>query len=211
MYARRFPDADARTKDALWQILGGWLQRFVPRDGTVLDVACDRGYFIRHISARERWATDARDVGATLGADVRFVRADGLRLAEALPAGGFDVVFTSNYLEHLGGPDAVIEQLRVFRHLVRTGGRVIVLQPNIALVGGAYWDFIDHRVALTDRSLIEAAELAGLQTERLIRRFLPYSTKGRLPANPLLLRAYLALPPLWTVLGKQTLWVGRLA
>lgn len=209
VYARRFPDAETRAKDALWQVLGGWLQRFVPRDGTVLDVACDRGYFIRNIHARERWATDARDVGAALGADVRFVRADGLRLAEALPAGGFDVVFTSNYLEHLAGPDAVVEQLRVFRHLVRTGGRVIVLQPNIALVGGAYWDFIDHRVALTDRSLIEAAELAGLQTERLIRRFLPYSTKGRLPASPLLLRAYLALPALWTVLGKQTLWVGR--
>ena len=28
----------------------------------VLDVACDRGHFIRWISATERWATDIRDV-----------------------------------------------------------------------------------------------------------------------------------------------------
>ncbi len=209
VYTRRFPEAEVRAKDALWRLLGGWLQRFVPEDGAVLDVACDRGYFIRHIRARERWATDLRDMSADLGTDVKFVRSDGLRLAEVLPAGAFDAVFTSNYLEHLAGPDAVIDQLRVFRHLLRPSGRVIVLQPNIALVGGAYWDFIDHRVALTDRSLVEAAELAGLRTERLIRRFLPYSTKGRLPRNPLLVRAYLAFPPLWTILGKQTLWLGR--
>ncbi len=120
----------------------------------------------------------------------------------------FDVVFTSNYLEHLASPEAVIEQLAVVRDLLRPGGRAIVLQPNIALVGGAYWDFIDHRVALTDRSLVEAAQLAGLKTRRVIRRFLPYSTKGRLPAHPALVRGYLALPLAWLLLGKQTLYIG---
>ena len=84
----------------------------------------------------------------------------------------------------------------------------IVLQPNIRLVGPRYWDFIDHRVALTERSLLEAAELAGLRTHKLVTRFLPYSTKGRLPAAPWLVRAYLSFPPAWLLLGKQTLYVG---
>ena len=39
-------------------------------------------------------------------------------------------------------------------------------------------------------------------------RFLPYSTKGRLPTAPALVRAYLAFPPAWWLLGKQTLYVG---
>ena len=39
-------------------------------------------------------------------------------------------------------------------------------------------------------------------------RFLPYSTKGRLPAAPWLVRAYLSFPPAWCLLGKQTLYVG---
>ena len=56
-----------------------------------------------------------------------------------------------------------------------------MLQPNIRLTGAAYWDFIDHKVALTERSLVEAAELCGFETERLIKRFLPYTTKSRLP------------------------------
>lgn len=208
IYARRFPDAEARQKDRVWREITRWLSRYVPSDAVVLDLACDRGYFIRHVRARERWATDLRDVGAELGNGIRFIRSDGLRLREAVPVASFDVVFTSNYLEHLASPEAVIEQLAVVRDLLRPGGSAIVLQPNIALVGGAYWDFIDHRVALTDRSLVEAAQLAGLRTRRVIRRFLPYSTKGRLPAHPALVRGYLALPLTWLLLGKQTLYIG---
>jgi SAM-dependent methyltransferase len=208
VYARRFPEAEVRRKDLIWREIARWLSRYVPKDAVVLDLACDRGYFIRHIRARERWATDLRDVRSDLGDDIRFVRSDGLQLREKLPAASFDIVFSSNYLEHLAGPNLVIEQLAVVRDLLRPGGTVIVLQPNIALVGGAYWDFIDHRVALTDRSLVEAAELAGLRTRRVIRRFLPYSMKGRLPSHPALVRAYLALPPFWLLLGKQTLYLG---
>ena len=86
---------------------------------------------------------------------------------------------------------------------------MIVLQPNIRLVGGRYWDFIDHRVALTDVSLTEAAELAGLRPRMLIKRFLPYTTKARLPTRPLLVRAYLKVRPAWLLLGKQSLLVAE--
>jgi SAM-dependent methyltransferase len=143
-----------------------------------------------------------------LPSDVRFVQSSGLALASALPAGYFGTVFMSNYLEHLDSSDAVIDQLRIVSDLLRPGGRVMVLQPNIRLVGPRYWDFIDHRVALTERSLLEAAELADLVTVDLVTRFLPYSTKGRLPTAPILVRGYLAIRPAWWLLGKQTLYVG---
>jgi hypothetical protein len=42
----------------------------------------------------------------------------------------------------------------------------------------------------------------------LTPRFIPYSTKGRLPSNAALVRAYLAFPPAWRLMGKQTLYVG---
>jgi 2-polyprenyl-3-methyl-5-hydroxy-6-metoxy-1,4-benzoquinol methylase len=115
----------------------------------------------------------------------------------------------SNYLEHLESSDAVIAQLRVARQLLKPGGRVVVLQPNIRLIGGRYWDFIDHKVALTEQSLVEAAELAGLRTVELITRFLPYSTKGKLPADPRLVRLYLAFPLAWRLMGRQTLLVAE--
>jgi hypothetical protein len=115
----------------------------------------------------------------------------------------------SNYLEHLASSDAVIEQLRVAGGLLEPGGRAIVLQPNVRLVGGRYWDFIDHRVPLTERSLVEAGELAGLRTVKVITRFLPFTTKTWLPQSPALVRLYLALPIAWRFLGKQTLYIGE--
>jgi 2-polyprenyl-3-methyl-5-hydroxy-6-metoxy-1,4-benzoquinol methylase len=186
-----------------------YLQRYIDAEAPVLDLGCDRGHFIRWVRAGERWATDLRDMRDALPADVRFVQSSGLDLAAAVPAAHFGTIFMSNYLEHLESSDAVIDQLRIAADLLRPGGRVMVLQPNIRLVGPRYWDFIDHRVALTERSLLEAAELAGLITVDLITRFLPYSTKGRLPRAPGLVRAYLAFRPAWWLMGKQTLFVGE--
>ena len=100
----------------------------------------------------DRWATDLRDVRAGLGpTDVavrprRWARRSRCAVA-ARPLRRR--VFMSNYLEHLPisrrGHRASCGRSR--HGLLRPGGRVIVLQPNIRFVGGAYWDFIDHKVA----------------------------------------------------------------
>jgi 2-polyprenyl-3-methyl-5-hydroxy-6-metoxy-1,4-benzoquinol methylase len=209
VYEDRFSDSEARRKDEIWGEIASYLQRYVGADAVVMDVACDRGHFIRHISAREKWASDVRDVSAFLPQDVSFIQSDGVTLTDHVPSGHFDAVFMSNYLEHLDSGERVIEQFRTVRALLRAGGRVIVLQPNIRLVGDAYWDFIDHKVALTEKSLTEAAELAGFRTRTLIRRFLPYTTKSRFPQHPRIVRAYLSFPPAWRLLGKQTLYVGE--
>jgi SAM-dependent methyltransferase len=208
LYDARFNEREISAKDAVWreivQYLGHWVDPRYP----VLDIACDRGHFIRWVNASERWATDIRDVSDALPDDIKFVRASGLDLAGHVPTGYFGSIFMSNYLEHLDSGDAVIEQLRVAAALLRPGGHLVVLQPNVRLVGPRYWDFIDHRVALTERSLLEAAEMANLRTVELVTRFLPYSTKGRLPTAPSFVRAYLRFRPAWWVLGRQTLYVG---
>lgn len=212
VYDLRFGERERSAKEGVWREICRFLQhRYIPTDAKVMDVATDVGYFIRHITAAERWASDLRDTSASMDDGVRFVQSDGLSLADAAPNNYFDIVFMSNYLEHLDSAESVIQQLGVARRLLRVGGRVIVLQPNIKLVGGAYWDFIDHRVPLTEESLAEAAAFAGFTQRELVRRFLPYSTKGRLPAHPSLVRAYLAFPPAWRVFGKQTLYIGERA
>ena len=135
--------------------------------------------------------------------------ASGLDLDEVLPNNYFDIAFFSNYLEHLPSTEAVLQQLRVTHAILKPGGSVVILQPNIRLIGGAYWDFIDHQTALTEKSLAEAAVMAGFKTKKVIARFLPYTTKSRIPQHPLLVRAYLNFPPAWLLLGKQTLYLGE--
>jgi SAM-dependent methyltransferase len=209
LYDSRFDEREVSAKDAVWREIVWFLQRYVDPASPVLDIGCDRGHFIRWVDATERWASDIRDMRAAVPEEIRFVQASGLSLADVVPNGYFGTVFMSNYLEHLDTSDVVIDQLRVVRQLLRPGGRAIILQPNIRLVGPRYWDFIDHKVALTERSLLEAAELAQLHTVELITRFLPYSTKGRLPTDARLVRAYLRFRPAWWLLGRQTLFVGE--
>jgi SAM-dependent methyltransferase len=201
---------DAEHKDAIWREIVGFLQRYVREDGTVIDIACDRGYFIRHVRAREKWASEIRDVREFLPSGVRFVQSHGIAVAANAPNRYFDVAFMSNYLEHLESGEQVVEQLRSVARLLKPRGLVIILQPNIRLVGNSYWDFIDHKVALTDKSLVEAAELAGFRTKSLITRFLPYTTKSRFPQRAYVVRMYLAFPMAWRFFGKQTLYVGQL-
>ncbi len=208
LYDLRFDAQDAAAKDRIWREIVTFLARWIDPNAPVLDIGTDRGHFIRFAHGSERWASDIRDVSAALPEDVHFVQGSGLDLAMHIPNGYFGTVFMSNYLEHLSSSEAVIEQLGVARQLLRPDGRLIVLQPNIRLVGPRYWDFIDHKVALTEKSLVEAAGIAGLQTEKLIVRFLPYSTKGRLPSTPALVRFYLRVPLAWRLLGKQTLFIA---
>ena len=136
------------------------------------------------------------------------MQCNGLDIAKALPLGHFGTVFMSNYLEHLDTPDAVLHQLVASYAVTRPGGRVVILQPNIRLVHEAYWDFLDHRVAMTDKNLREACEAAGYRSERIVVRFLPYTTKSRLPQSELLVSAYLRVAPARWLLGKQSLYIG---
>jgi hypothetical protein len=80
--------------------------------------------------------------------------------------------------------------------------------PNIKFLPGAYWDFWDHYLPLTEESLREALENRGFEIEKCVGKFLPYRmTKG--PRYPLFfLRMYLRLPLAWRILGKQFLVVA---
>ena len=83
----------------------------------------------------------------------------------------------------------------------------MILQPNIKYTGGAYWDFIDHKVPLTDKALVEAGELCGFKMNKNIPRFLPYTTKSAIPQSPIFVFLYLKLPIAWYFLGKQSFLV----
>lgn len=208
-YSLRFSAKEQQNKHEVWREITAYLQQWIDEGHAVLDLACDAGHFVRNVRAADRWAVDVRDVSAELPPDVRFVQCDGLAIGQRLPHRHFGTVFMSNYLEHLPSSKTVLAQLQAVRPLLRPGGRVVILQPNIRYVKAAYWDFLDHKTPLTERSLVEACELAGIATERVIPRFLPYTTKTRLPQRPWMVRAYLRFPPAWRILGQQTLYIGR--
>jgi SAM-dependent methyltransferase len=120
-----------------------------------------------------------------------------------------DLVFTSNFFEHLPSKEALTDTLEQAKRCLRPKGRLIAMGPNIRFVGGAYWDFWDHHLPLTDHSLAEALRVRGFEIERVVDRFLPYTMVNTRPAPPLLVYLYLKTPFAWRVFGKQFLIVAR--
>lgn len=210
LYRHRFSPEELHQKRLLWQTLcRSFFQSYVPRDGTVLDLGAGSCEFINAIEARRRIAVDLNPDTARHadGAEVLLTPSDDL---SAVESSSVDVVFTSNFFEHLPSKSVLLATLQECRRVLHPGGRIIVLMPNLRCLPGRYWDFFDHHLPLTDRSLVEALELAGFRPERVVPRFLPYSVKhSRLPPLPILISLYLRFPPAWTILGRQMLVVAR--
>ncbi|MFN8525961.1 MAG: class I SAM-dependent methyltransferase [Chloroflexota bacterium] len=207
MYGRRFPEQERAARLAMWRVLcRGFFQRYVDPSWTVLDLAAGQCEFINNITAARRIAVDAnRTLPEFAATGVESIIALSTDLSTIDP-GTVDCVFTSNFFEHLPTRESLLITLSEVRKVLRPTGRLLVLQPNIRYTGAAYWDFLDHQLPLTEQSLVEALELSGFTPVELIPRFLPYTTKSRLPKSPWLIELYLRIPLAWRLLGQQT-WV----
>jgi len=205
LYRHRFEEADLPAKKAIWGVLcRHFFARYIHPTDTVVDIGAGYCEFLNQIEARRRIAVDQNPRTAEFaapGVEIVTERCDGL---QSLPDGVANLVFMSNFLEHLPSKDAVLGTLTEAHRLLCSGGRLMILQPNVRLLPGAYWDFFDHHTPLTERSLVEAGGMLDFEVERVIARFLPYTTKSLLPQSPWLVRVYLLLPPLWWLLGKQS-------
>lgn len=208
IYGRRFADEHEMRTD-LWKVLcQEFFQKLVPEDATVLDVAAGHCEFINNIRARRRIAIDLNpDVAlrAAAGVETYICRSDEMT---ALETASVDRVFISNFFEHVPR-EVIISTLDEARRVLRPDGKLMVLQPNVRYCGKDYWMFLDHITPVDDRALVEAFQATGFDVELNIPRFLPYTTKGRLPSGPGLVRLYLKVPLVWRFMGAQAFMVGR--
>ena len=209
LYERRFSAADREAKDALWRVLCvDFFQRWVSPDSCLVDLGAGMCEFVNHIRARERWAVDSDPQLARRAAAGVKTHCGAAHDLGWLAASSVDVVFASNVFEHFRSTEDLLAALAEVRRVLRPGGRMLILQPNIRFAYREYWDYLDHHLPLSDRSMVEALELSGLRVEHVRPRFLPYTVKSHLPRSPLLLRVYLRCRPLHLVFGKQMFLVA---
>lgn len=208
MYAARF-GREHEAREDLWAVLvEGYFQRWIPQSATVLEVAAGHCEFINNVKAARKIAVDLNpDLVNYAAPDVETHVRSSTDLSSIADA-SVDIIFVSNFFEHISRPD-ILATIRESRRVLRAGGRLMVLQPNIRFCQRDYWMFFDHVTALDDRSLTEALALGGFDVEHCVVRFLPYTTKSRLPSTTALVRLYLRFPLAWRLLGQQTFVVAR--
>lgn len=216
IYTHRFSREELEARRITWEVLAGsFFQEFIFPEDIVLDIGAGDGFFIRNIKAARRIAVDlSPHVLALSNYGIEVVQAPATELKSALQnvveGEKVDVVFMSNFLEHLPNKRMVLDVFAQCYQVLRAGGRLLILQPNIRYAKADYWNYIDHHIALTENSLREALEISGFRISKIIPKFLPYTAKSRLglfasgKAARHLVKWYLRLPILWRIFGAQT-------
>jgi SAM-dependent methyltransferase len=209
VYERRFAGR-REYRNSIWRVLiNNYFARWIPENAAVLDLGCGYCEFINNVRSKTRLGLDLNpDSEKHAAPDVRILLQN---CAEPwnLPDDSLDVVFTSNFFEHIPTKQDLRATLLQARRCLRCGGRIIALGPNIRYLPGKYWDFYDHHLPLTELSLGEVMMEVGFTLEEQIPRFLPYTMSGNRRRPLWTLRVYLKLPFAWPLFGKQFLIVAR--
>ena len=209
IYSRRFQGNQA-YRIRVWRVLvRHFFQKHIPCDGTVLDLGCGYGEFINSVTAHVKYGMDLNPATVDhLASEVKMLRQDCSARWD-LPDGSLDAVFTSNFFEHLPDKATLARTLQQAHRCLKPGGRLIAMGPNIKHLPGAYWDFWDHYLPLTELSLSEGLETNGFAVEICHGRFLPYTMVSAREYPDFVLKCYLGLPWVWRFFGRQFLVVAR--
>lgn len=209
LYRLRF-NKELKTRNNIWKILcSDFFQKYIKSTDTICDLGAGYCEFINNIKAKKKIAIDINsETKKYAGKNVDVVLSNSTKLPKSLH-NQVDVVFASNFFEHLSSKEDLAKTLIQINKILKKKGLLIILMPNIRYVGAAYWDFLDHQLPLTEKSMEEALLLNGYKISEKKNRFLPYSTKGNLPKAEIFVRLYLKFPILHWIFGKQTLIIAR--
>lgn len=178
---------------------GVWKEivRYVARDTGPVEtlVELGPGYcdFINQFPSYTKIGYDLNpDMQQFSGKDVTLKIGDAMNL-EALEEGSVDLIFASNFLEHLS-PREHDRLLPVICRALKPGGRLVLIQPNYRLCKDRYFDDVTHQTIFSDENIPGFLTGYGLRITKLVPGLLPFSMKSWLPKWPILIRLYLLSP-----------------
>lgn len=180
----------------VWKEIVRYLDEYIPKDGTVLDIGAGYCDFINNVEAKNRIALDySPDLSMYAKEGITQINSSVTDMSKVLN-NTVDVVFASNLFEHL--TDSELETtMGEVKRVLKKGGRLILMQPNYRLAYKTYFDDHTHKKVFSDTSLETFLLSFDMEIELKKSKFLPFSLKSRpsiIPVIPLLIRAYINSP-----------------
>jgi len=190
-YVGAYPELEGRR--AVW----GAIARYVARDakdvGLLVELGAGYCDFSAQFPAKHKIAFDLNpEMRRFATPDVELRIESGITLP-GVPQASVDLVFASNFLEHLVAEE-LDELLDHVRRALTPHGRLILIQPNHRLCAAHYFDDPTHRTIFDDANIGEWLARHGLRVVKLVPGLLPFTMNSRLPKWGWLTRLYLGLP-----------------
>jgi SAM-dependent methyltransferase len=203
-FEHRLPPDPRRER--VWKHIVSYLSRWWSPSDHVVDVGAGYCSFINNVVAVRRVAVDTAPISARYAASgVQYVQESATTLTQQIGESEFDLVFASNLLEHLTRQE-IWTALREFRTVLRSEGRLLLVQPNYRLRPATYFDDYTHITPLSDRSLVDLLGAAGFTAIHVQSKFLPLTIRSRLGAASFAVPIYLRSP--WHPFAGQMLVVA---
>ena len=209
IYEKRFSGHE-NYRNRVWKVLiTKFFSKWITSADHILELGCGYGEFINHANCEVRHAMDLNPkTESLLDEDIIFHEQDCSTPWNIEPE-SLDLVFTSNFFEHLPNKDSLDRTMCEIKNALKPEGMLIAMGPNISVLKGKYWDFLDHHVALSDQSLCELLDIHDFTIEKSYSKFLPYNMV-RVKERPLfMISLYLRFPFLWNIFGKQFLIIAK--
>ena len=196
-------------RQKVWKIITTFMQQFIPKNSTVLDLGAGWCEFINNIDAKNKIALDLNpDIFKMANRDITVTQQSST-IEWNINKPKIDVIFTSNFLEHLKNRDDIEKTLFYAHKNLKPNGLMILIGPNIKYTHGSYWDFWDHYIPLTEKSISEVLSLTNFKIIKCIPKFLPYTMSNSINPPSFLLKIYLRFPFLWKFFGQQFLIIAQ--
>lgn len=205
-YTGAYPEFRGRRR--VWRSIARYVRRDAPNVETLIELGTGYGDFVNEFPADKKIAFDLNpEMRAYIDPSVDLRIEDATTLA-SISNESVDLIFASNFLEHLEGEEIDTLLGRCFE-VLRPGGRLILIQPNHRLCAEHYFDDPTHRTIFDDANIKQWLERHRLRICRLVPGFLPFSMNGRLPKSGILTWLYLISP--WKPLAAQMYVVAEKA
>lgn len=155
-----------RVKRGRRERAGMYLDKTPP--GRLLDVGCGNGGFLARMAARG-WRVEGQEVDVEAAESARTRHGFTVHLGPLhklrLPSDGYDAIAMQHVIEHVHEPEKLVAECR---RLLRDGGQLIVVTPNIKSLGhklfGRSWRGLEpprHLHLFSGETLKELAKRCG--------------------------------------------------
>jgi SAM-dependent methyltransferase len=190
-YIGAYPFLKGRRR--VWREIVRFVQKDAPQAHTVVELGAGYCDFINQFPASRKIAFDLNPEMAAFAAPEVELRTGEATTLSGIKPESIDLVFASNFLEHLRQEelDALLPRIRC---VLAPGGRLILIQPNYRLCADRYFEDPTHQTIFDDASIAKLLTMHAFRVLRLEPGVLPFSMKSRLPQWGFLTRLYLSSP-----------------